>query len=62
MTDEKTIFNVYRSYLTTGSLKKFMADVKIQGIQEDDPRMLKLSQIGNDAKDDKKLDFDTFAK
>ncbi|XP_070505280.1 glutaminase kidney isoform, mitochondrial-like [Chironomus tepperi] len=61
MSDEKALYNVYRSYLTTGSLQKFMNDVKTQGIQEDDPRMQRLTIIEKEAEDEK-LDFDTFAK
>jgi hypothetical protein len=61
MSDEKAIYNVYKSYLSTGTLGKFINDVKTHGIQEDDPRMKRLSEIAMEATD-QKLDYDTFAK
>jgi len=61
MSDEKAIYNVYKSYLSTGSLKKFITDVKTHGIHEDDPRMKGLSEITTKT-NDQKLDYDTFSK
>ena len=61
MSDEKAIYKVYKSYLSTGSLKKFITDVKKHGIHENDPRMKELTKIATET-NDQNLDYDTFSK
>ncbi|CAG9798320.1 unnamed protein product [Chironomus riparius] len=63
MSSEKSMQEIYKSYVATGSVKKFMTDIKAQGIQENDPRISQIAELIKEKEPkDKKMDYETFAR
>ncbi|XP_070503108.1 glutaminase kidney isoform, mitochondrial-like [Chironomus tepperi] len=63
MSSEKSIQEIYKSYVATGSVKKFMNDIKAQGIQENDPRLSQIAELTKEREQkEKKVDYENFAR
>lgn len=63
MSVEKSVQDIYKSYVATGSVKKLMTDIKLQGIQENDPRISQIAELSKERdQKDKRIDYDSFSK
>jgi len=60
MSSEKSIQDIYKSYIATGTTNKLIKDIKAQGIQENDPRIEQIAELAKER--DEKVDYDNFSR